>query len=135
MFINPTEYTLENCKTKRVFNDTGWLLSDPENSEPSLIRAIYAKKQIEFKDNSYGIYIFADWLPVNRMLNNSSEPVTYKSKGLAKHLGLENLYITFSGYWPEIGANMQTCSFKETEAFSVCARMNADNKKILVVAS
>ena len=54
---------------------------------------------------------------------------------LAKHLGLENLYITFYGYWPEIRANMNTCSFKETEAFSVYARLNKDNDKILVVAS
>ena len=135
MFINPTDQILENSKTKRKFKDTGWLLADPDYAEPALIRAIYSKKQIEFKDNSYGIYKFADWLPINRMLNNSCAPVTYKSKGLAKHLGLENLYITFSGYWPEIGANMNTCSFKETEAFSVCARLNKDNDKILVVAS
>ena len=122
MFINPTDYILENCKTKRQFKDTGWLLADPDYAEPALIRAIYSKKQIEFKDNSYGIYKFADWLPINRMLNNSCAPVTYKSKGLANHLGLENFYITFSGYWSAIGANINTCSFQEIDAFSVCAR-------------
>ncbi len=30
---------------------------------------------------------------------------------------------------------MKTCSFKETEAFSVCARMNNHQEKVLVVAS
>ncbi len=45
--------------------------------------------------------------------------MTYKSKGLAAHLGLENLWITFNGYYPAIGATMTTCSFKETEAYSV----------------
>jgi cysteate synthase len=54
---------------------------------------------------------------------------------LAKYLKLNNLYITFSGYWPEIGATMKTCSFKETEAFSVCGRINSNEKRILVVAS
>jgi len=100
-----------------------------------LIRAIYEKKHLEVKDDSYGIYKFADWLPVCRILKGSSAPVTYKSEGLAKKLGLENLWITFSGYWPEKGANFKTCSFKETEAYSVCGRMTPEMNKILVVAS
>jgi cysteate synthase len=54
---------------------------------------------------------------------------------LAKHLGLENLYITFSGWNPRRGARMTTCSFKETEAYSVCARIPRDEERILVVAS
>jgi len=61
--------------------------------------------------------------------------VTYKSEGLAKHLGLNNLYITFSGYWPAKGAYMPTCSFKETEAYSVGGRLTSDSKGVLVVAS
>ena len=49
---------------------------------------------------------------------------------------MDNLYITFSGYWPIIGARMQTCSFKETEAFSVCARLpKKGDKRVLVVQS
>ena len=135
MEIKPTRYILENCATKRRFADSGWLLSDPLDPEPSLIRAVYEKQQIEFKDDSYGFYKFADWLPISRMLENSCAPVTYKSEGLAAELGLENLYITFSGYWPEKGARMYTCSFKETEAYSVCGRLPLHTGKIIVVAS
>ena len=135
MEIKPTSYVLENCATGRQFEDSGWMLADPEHNAPALVRAVYEKKQIEFKENSYGIYKFADWMPIGRMLEGSCAPVTYKSEALAKELGLENLYITFSGYWPEKGANMPTCSFKETEAYSVCARLAADNDRILVVAS
>ena len=61
--------------------------------------------------------------------------MTYKSEGLAEYLGLSNLYITFNGYWPERNAMMKTGSFKECEAFTVCARTNAFNDKIMVVAS
>ena len=74
-------------------------------------------------------------MPVCRILKGSSAPVTYKSEGLAAELGLKNLWITFSGYWPEKGANFKTCSFKETEAYSVCGRMTPEMNKILVVAS
>lgn len=133
--FKPTQYTLQCVATGREFEDTGWVLDDRECKSPSLIRAIYAQKQIEVRDNSYGIYKFADWLPVNRMLEGSSAPVTYRSKGLAAMLGLKNLYITFNGYNPAIGATMSTCSFKETEAYSVCGRIDPQNKKILVVAS
>ena len=62
------------------------------------------------------------------MLAGSCAPVTYKSKGLAQKLGLKNLYITFNGYFPEIGARMSTCSFKETEAYSVCGRLNGSQQ-------
>ena len=133
--FSKTNYHLQSVKTGKSFDDKGWTLDAPDETEPTLIRAIYDKKQIEVRDNSFGIYKFADWLPVGRMLKGSSAPVTYKSEGLAKVLGLKNLWITFSGYWPEKGVNMKTCSFKETEAYSVCGRMSPEMDKILVVAS
>jgi len=130
-----TNYQLQSVKTGKIFNDAGWTLDAPGETEPTLIRAVYEKKQLEVKDNSWGLYKFADWLPINRMLVGSSSPVTYKSEVLAAELGLKNLWITFSGYWPEKGATIKTGSFKETEAFSVCGRMTSEMDKILVVAS
>lgn len=130
-----TEYILESINTGKNYDDQGWTLDAPGEKEPSLIRAVYKNKQLEVRGDELGIYKFADWLPIKKILNGSSAPATYKSEGLARHLGLTNLYITFSGYWPEKGAGMKTCSFKETEAYSVCARMNGEQKKVLVVAS
>ncbi len=133
--FTPTSYTLECVATGREFADEGWTMEDRQCKTPSLVRTRYAQKKLRVKGDEYGFYKFADWLPVKRMLKGSSAPVTYKSKGLAAHLGLENLYITFNGYYPAIGANMTTCSFKETEAFSVCARAAEDEQRVLVVAS
>jgi cysteate synthase len=135
MKFEATKYKLQSIATGNLFEDKGWTLDAPNETEPSLIRAIYDKKQIDVKDNSFGLYKFADWLPIHKMLKGSHAPVTYKSQGLSKQLGLENLYITFSGYWPEKGIEMPTCSFKETESYSVAARMAIDEKRILVVAS
>lgn len=133
--FTPTHYTLECVATGRQFEDEGWMLDDPCCKIPSMIRTRYAVRQIDVRPDSYGFYKFCDWLPVRRMLQGSSAPVTYKSKGLADYLGLKNLYITFNGYYPEIGAKMTTCSFKETEAYSVCARIREGDDRILVVAS
>lgn len=133
--LQPTQYTLQSVKSKKVFSDEGWTLDAPGESDPTLIRAIYEKQQLNVKDASFGVFRFADWLPVHKMLEGSSAPVTYKSEGLAKELGLSNLYITFSGYWPEKGVAMRTCSFKETEAYAVSGRLNGSTDKVLVVAS
>jgi cysteate synthase len=130
-----TNYLLQSVKSGKTFEDAGWMLDAPGEKDPTLIRAIYEKKQLELKDDSWGLYKFADWLPISRTLKGSSAPVTYKSEKLAAELGLKNLWITFSGYWPEKGTNMTTCSFKETEAYSVCGRMTPEMDKILVVAS
>ena len=130
-----TEYILQSVNTGKQFKDAGWTLDAPGEDKPSLIRAIYQKKQINVKDISHGIYRFADWLPIHKTLKGSSAPITYKSEGLAKHLGLSNLYITFSGYWPEIGSNFPTCSLIETEAYAVCGSLSDDVKEVLVVAS
>ena len=133
--FTPTVYSLMNVATGRVFPDAGWMLADPESPKPSLVRAVYQKKQIDVKGSDWGFYRFADWLPVHRLLRDSATTVTYRSEGLARHLGLGNLYIAFSGYWPERGALMKTCSFKETEAYSVCGRLPLDCRQILTVAS
>lgn len=130
-----TSYKLSNCSTGRVFEDSGWLLTDPFYEKPSLIRSIYEVKQPNFKDEKSGFYRFADWLPICRELGGSSSPITYKANMLGESLGLSNLWVTFNGYWPERGARMSTCSFKETEAYSVCGRMGSAQKGVMVVAS
>lgn len=135
MRFKPTEYKLMNVATGRIFDDEGWTLADPESPEPSLVRAVYANTKFTPREDLSGIYRYADWLPIRRTLKHSCAPATYKSKGLAKFLGLENLYITFSGYYPKVGAKFQTCSFKETEAFSVCARMPKKEDRVLIVQS
>lgn len=135
MKFKPTPYKLMNISDGRVFEDEGWTLNDPQAKEPSLVRAVYENEKFTPRDDLKGLYRYAEWLPINRTLRRSHAPATYKSKGLAELLGMENLYITVSGYVPKHGVKMETCSFKETEAFSICARLPKNNKKILVVQS
>ncbi|MBE0646809.1 MAG: cysteate synthase [Bacteroidales bacterium] len=131
----PTRYHLASRITGNTFEDKGWILDATGEPKPSLLSSVYDNIQITLNDDRYGIYKFGDWLPLHRILEGSSAPVTFKSEKFANHLGLENLYITFSGYWPEKGALMRTCSFKETEAYSVCARLRPEQHQTLVVAS
>ncbi len=132
--FRPTKYTLRCVATGEVFEDCGWSLDYPTCRRPSLIRTQYAAKQLKLYDDN-SLYKFRDWLPMRRMLHCEASHATYKSERLAVALGLKNLYITFNGYLPERGATMTTCSFKECEAYSVCARISDKEERVLVVAS
>ena len=130
----PTDYTLQCVATGQEFDDNGWMLNCPTCAMPSLIRAQYAQKQLYIHDD-HGLYKYRDWLPLKRILRCESTHATYKSEKLARILALDNLYITFGGYYPERGATMTTCSFKECEAYAVCGRTESNEDRILVVAS
>lgn len=135
MKFKGNNYKLMNVADGHVFEDEGWTLADPESKEPSLVRAIYENGKFTPREDLMGLYRYAEWLPIQRTLKRSHAPATYKSKGLAEFLGMTNLYITVSGYVPKRGVRMETCSFKETEAFSVCARLPRKDKRVLVVQS
>jgi cysteate synthase len=106
----------------------------PEGHD-SLLRTVYRRKQIR-KRSGQGMFNYIDWLPVEAALPTRAGPITYKSDGLGRELGLNNLYIGFSGYWPEKGAFMRTCSFKELEALPTLQRVKERaGGKIVTVAS
>lgn len=135
IIVEKTAYVLESRCCGAQFEDKNWELDCPNKDGAALIFANYAKRQLEVKEYLPGLYRYSDWLPVCRTLEGSGTPVTYKSAGLAGALGLSDLYITFNGYWPEKKAWMKTGAFKECEAYAVCARVNANSGKIMVVAS
>ena len=120
--------------TGALLDDDGLILENPGATKPALIRTEYTNAQLEVKNDLPGIFRFSDWLPISRILKSEGAPVTYKSLGLGKHLGLSNLFVTFNGYWPQVGANLKTGTFKECEAYAVCARHPID-QGTLVLAS
>lgn len=101
---------------------------------PGLIRAEYAARRIT-PHPFPGIFCYADWLPVEGTLPTQAGPVTYCSTELAREAGLANLWICFNGYWPEKGALMRTCSFKELEAWPTMLRLQEKGKGIMQVSS
>ncbi len=106
------------------------------SQDDSLLRTEYSERRLVLQPLP-GIWRFLDWLPVTGALQEvSSGPMTYKSEGLSREIGLKELYITFNGYWPERRADMLTCSFKELEALPTMRRMRErGSKEAIVVAS
>lgn len=133
--FSPTEFTLVCQGCGQEIDQAQVLLSHPDCPNPGLLRANYSQQQLVVRDTGWGLYRYADWLPVKRLLKGSSAPVTYRSERLGERLRLKNLWLTFNGYWPEIGAAMTTGTFKECEAYSVCASLPEVFDQTLVVAS
>lgn len=115
--------------------DRAGALSCEEHMGSSLLRTVYQSRQIAFRDDMPGMFRYIDWLPTDKPINVNSRPVTYRSEGLARELGLENLFISFNGYWPEVGASMETCTFKELEAPPTVARYLSSRGGTMVLAS
>ncbi len=86
------------------------------------------------ESSAEGVWRF-NWLPVHDPQIKQPGPLVYRSQGLAEALGLEHLYIAFNGYWPEKGALLETCTFKEFEAATVLQNARENGVEGLIVAS
>ncbi|MGZ4931245.1 MAG: cysteate synthase [Halobacteriota archaeon] len=100
----------------------------------ALLRSIYKTKRLTI-GNDESIWRFAEWLPTQHRLKTRGRAITYESTELARELGLDNLFIGFSGFWPEKGATLETCSFKELESPPTVQRALENGVKTLVVSS
>ena len=127
-----TKYRLR-CPSCGMYIRDRYTNSCPAGCE-GLIRAEYAARRIT-PHLVRGIFRYADWLPVEGTLPTYAGPVTYRSEGLAREAGLENLWICFNGYWPEKGALIRTCSFKELEAWPTMLRLQEKGAGIMQVSS
>jgi cysteate synthase len=93
----------------------------------------YSERQFSLSDRE-GIWKY-NWLPVHQPGFYQPGPVVYRSEGLARELGLKDLHIVFNGYWPDRGAAIRSCTFKEFEAAVVLENAHNGGIEGMVVAS
>ncbi|MDO5843645.1 MAG: cysteate synthase [Methanocorpusculum sp.] len=102
---------------------------------PGFIRTEYKARQLNVHAKEPGLFKYIDWLPVHSSLPTRAEPVTFESPQLSRELGLKNLYVTFTGWYPKRGCFAKTGSFKELEALPTVVRLRENGGGTLVVAS
>lgn len=107
---------------------------DCPNGHNSLLRAEYVNKQLNVGTEK-NIFRFKDWLPVSNTFDCKAGPVTFRSEKLSKELGLKNLWVCFTGYYPERNAYAVSGSFKELEALPTYARLKDFSDDSIVIAS
>lgn len=115
--------------------DDGVVLACPREHEPSLLRTEYAIRGFAPVADVKGLFRYRNWLPSVRSFDEVAGSVTYRSEALSRVLGLPNLWVVFNGHWPEIGAGLETATFKDLEAWTVLARPPRRDGGVMVVAS
>ncbi|MGN1044581.1 MAG: cysteate synthase [Candidatus Methanomethylophilaceae archaeon] len=105
-----------------------------ENNHGGLLRTVYSKKRLDIANHN-GVFRFYDWLPVHSVIETESAPIAFRNEELSKELGLSDLWIGFTGYYPERGAKVKSCTFKEMEALPTFARLRDCGGGTIIVAS
>lgn len=118
-----------------TYIDDGRRLVCDRHHGPSMLVTEYRARRLVPDSTAAGLFRYRCWLPCARELAGAGTSVTFRSEGLARRLGLRNLWVAFNGWWPERGARLSTATFKELEAWTVLARLRPDHGDVLVVAS
>ncbi len=100
----------------------------------ALSRSYYRSEKLRVREFP-GIWRYYDWLPVRDISSYGGGSVTYRCDSLEKELGLDSVYVSFNGYWPEKGVTLRTCTFKELEAAVTVQYAKERGVKTLVIAS
>ncbi|MFD0279214.1 cysteate synthase [Kitasatospora sp. NPDC127111] len=126
-------YLLRCPVCREGYQDDGLRLDCAATHRPGLLSTEYAPAFAPGPGS--GPFRYRCWLPTaGRSLPEGSGGTAYRAERLGRALGLTELWVAFSGYWPERGAALATGSFKELEAQAVLARL-PERPPVLVVAS
>lgn len=120
-----------------LLDDDGRLLACPGAHAPALLRTVYPSPRMEPDEQAVGLFRYRCWLPVAGAAPRSGpRTAVYRSRQLARALGLDRLWIAVNGQVPDRGATLPTGTFKDLEAQAVLARLGArDRNRPLVLAS
>ena len=148
-------YSLICSKCGKIYNDSNqgeWRLScdnekNDSNHGKALLVSFYKNQNKAFSENikesKEKLSDFSSFLPIREEYNkipiDTSAPICFKSINFGeKHLGLTNLWISFSGYIDNKESYLSSCTFKELEATSIFSRIfskTSDKKRTIVVSS
>jgi cysteate synthase len=128
------QYFLRCTGCGRDHEDDGLRTACGGAHAPSLLRTVYAEKRFNPDQLGRGILRYRQWLPLRNAPATSGLSATFQSDALNALLETPNLWLAFSGYWPQRGAFLTTATFKELEAQAIVSRFPRDGT-VLVAPS
>ncbi len=128
-------YQLVCAACGKAYDDDGYRLRCDGEHEEAILRTRYPVGRFVPNGQVSGLARYAAWLPINSELSDNAERCTvFRSQALAREIGMENLWIAFSGYWPERGIRFATGTFKELEANVLIARLPRSSPPIVIAS-
>jgi cysteate synthase len=126
-------YTVVCSACGSRYQDDGLLLDCSHGHEPAFLRTEYDGTGVRAGEGT-GLFRHAPLLPVARTFPDVPGPVVHRAERLGRRIGLDRLWVAFNGHWPERGAQLPTCTFKDLEAYTVLGRLPAA-PPVLVIPS
>ncbi|MFI1914794.1 pyridoxal-phosphate dependent enzyme [Nocardia sp. NPDC020380] len=114
-----------------MFADDGVVLECGNCTENSLLRSRYDLGEFRPLPGA-GPTRYRNWLPIIRSVPSPNVTTVFPGHELGRALGLSNLWIAFTGYWPERDCYAESFSFKELEAITVLGRRPAGDTPLIV---
>lgn len=99
-----------------------------------LLKAVYPQ-HFSVDDSARGMWRFRSWLPVVAQGTTDAGSICFQAPELGSAVGLEDLWLSFSGYWPERGGACPTGSFKDLEVAPTLQRLLECGAPGVVVAT
>ncbi len=119
----------------KAYDDDGYRLRCDGEHEEAILRTRYPVGRFAPNSQVSGLARYASWLPITSQLSDNAERcAVFRSGALAREIGLNNLWIAFSGYWPERGIRFATGTFKELEANVLIARLPRSSPPIVIAS-
>jgi cysteate synthase len=131
-------YTLKCAVCGKVRDDAfdgGFILDCGETHGPGLLRSEFGESRLNVLAERPGLFRYSGWLPVRRTFGSAPAVRVFQAEKLGRRLGLNDLWVAFSGYWPEKDAGFSTGTFKELEANAVCSRIPEGETAVMVLSS
>ena len=90
------KYKLRCLHTNEVIEDKYTL----HHTDGALLVTEYST-QLSIDNSKDGMLKYQDWLPNIGLSQRNAGTTTYKANELGAQIGMNNLWVTFHGYWPE----------------------------------
>jgi cysteate synthase len=124
------KYKLRCLHTNEVIEDEYTL----HHTDGALLVTEYST-QLSIDNSKDGMLKYQDWLPNIGLSQRNAGTTTYKANELGTQIGMNNLWVTFHGYWPEKDGMCPTGSFKDMEAVPTIMRLKEKGCKGMICAS
>ena len=135
---NPDHYKLKCTQCGWEDQQDTHQVHCPTCGTNALLRAVYSATWKQVQDSpGHSLSDFTDWLPVREAPASWSDVQVscYRSDDLGRKLGLKNLWVIFSGYWPERDASLVSLSFKQLDAEVSAVRIKERDDRIQLASS
>ena len=125
-----SKYKLRCLHTNEMIEDEYTL----HHTDGALLVTEYSE-QLSIDNSKDGMLKYQDWFPNIGLSQRNAGTTTYKANELGTQIGMNDLWVTFHGYWPEKGGMCPTGSFKDMEAVPTIMRLKEKGCKGMICAS